>query len=110
MTTIEDAPMLLDADLDPDVDAALARLEANLTMLVESGADLDGRDEADDYAWDFHRAAVLSAHDALRARLGHPTAPEVVDREYQAWEDGRQSELTLLRDELRVAPRHSQTR
>ena len=109
MTTIEDAAMFPDADLDPEVDTALARLEANLAMLVESGADLDGRDEADDYAWDFHRAAVLSAHDALRDRLGHPTAPEVVDREYRAWEEGRQAELARLRDELRLVPSHGQT-
>ena len=100
MTTIEDSPVLPDADLDPDVDAALARLEGSLAMPVESGTDLDGRDEADDYAWDFHRAAVLSAHDTLRDRLGHPTAPEIVDREYRDWDDGRRDRLMTLRAEL----------
>ena len=104
MTTIENAPMLHDASLDPDVNHALERLEAGLAMLVDAGADLDGLDEADDYAWDLHRAAVLSAHDTLRDRLGHPTSPDVIDREYQAWQDGRQAQLTRLRTQLRGTP------
>ncbi|ACV79031.1 hypothetical protein [Nakamurella multipartita] len=104
MTTIETALTLPDATLNPDVSHALARLEADLAMLVDAGADLDGRDEPDDYAWDFHRAAVLSAHDALRDRLGHPTTPDVVDREYQAWHDARRDELTRLRTQLRGTP------
>ena len=101
MTTIENAPMLPDAALDPDVSDALRRLEAGVAMLVDAGTDLDGRDEPDDYAWGFHRAAVLSAHDTLCDRLGHPTTPDVIDRQFQAWEDGRQAEMTRLRTQLR---------
>lgn len=73
--------------LDRATDTALARLEAALTELTAAGADLDGRDEADDYAWDFHRALVLSAQDTLRSHLGTPTTPEVLAAQRQQWLD-----------------------
>jgi len=100
MTTIDDPQTESDVRLDPEIDRALSSLEANLAMLSDAGCGLDGRDEPDDYAWDFHRAAVLSAHDTLRDRLGHPTAPEIVDREYRDWDDGRRDRLMTLRAEL----------
>ncbi|HEY7812652.1 MAG TPA: hypothetical protein VIC62_05400 [Nakamurella sp.] len=71
--------------LDRSTDTALARLEASLAALSAASADLDGLDEADDYAWDFHRGRALSAQDTLRSHLGTPTTPEVVAAQRQQW-------------------------
>lgn len=68
-------------DLDPGIARALTNLDCGLSMLAHAGRDLDGLDEAADYAWDFHRQRVLSAWDSLRDRLGHPTTPDLLDRD-----------------------------
>lgn len=78
---------IIPAAIDRATDTALARLEAALTELSAAGAELDGRDEADDYTWDFHRARVLSAQDTLRSHLGTPTTPEVLAAQRQQWLD-----------------------